>query len=65
MDDVADWGRVHDLVEVRWHAGGRAMRPRGRCCSAGREVGVWVERSRIEEPVGASSTARRRMFQVR
>jgi hypothetical protein len=44
-----------------------AMRLRGRCCSAGREVTVTVrvERSWIEEPVGSSGTARRRMFQVR
>ena len=51
--------------EVRCYAGGRGDETPRAVLLGGREVGVWVERSWIEEPVGASSTVRRRMFQVR
>jgi hypothetical protein len=56
---------VRDLVEVRCYAGGRADETPRAVLLGGREVIVRVERSWIEEPVGSSGTARRRLFQVR
>jgi hypothetical protein len=58
-------GRVHDLVEVRCYAGGRGDETPRAVVLGGGEVMVRVERSWIEEPVGSSGTARRRLFQVR
>jgi hypothetical protein len=56
---------VHDRIEVRRYAGGRGDESPRALLLGGREVTVRVERSWIEEPVGSSSTARRRIFQVR
>jgi hypothetical protein len=58
-------GRVGDRVEVRCYAGGRGDETPRVVLLGGREVTVRVERSWIEEPVGSSGTARRRLFQVR
>jgi hypothetical protein len=55
---------VRDLVEVRCYAGGRGHETPRAVLLGGREVTVRVERSWIEEPVGSSGTARRRVFQV-
>jgi hypothetical protein len=57
--------RVRDRVEVRCYAGGRGEETPRAVLLGGREVTVGVERSWIEEPVGSSGTARRRLFQVR
>jgi hypothetical protein len=54
---------VRDL-EVRCYAGGRGDETPRAVLLGGREVTVRVERSWIEEPVGSSGIARRRMFQV-
>jgi hypothetical protein len=54
---------VRDL-EVRCYAGGRGDETPRAVLLGGREVTVRVERGWIEEPVGSSGTARRRMFQV-
>jgi hypothetical protein len=56
---------VRDLVEVRCYAGGQGDEIPRAVLLGGREVTVGVERSWIEEPVGSSGTARRRIFQVR
>jgi hypothetical protein len=56
---------VRDRVMVRCYAGGRGEETPRAVLLGGREVTVRVERSWIEEPVGSSGTARRRMFQVR
>jgi hypothetical protein len=56
---------VRELVEVRCYAGGRGEETPRAVLLGGREVTVRVERSWIEEPVGSSGTARRRLFQVR
>jgi hypothetical protein len=58
-------GRVRDLVEVRCYAGSRGDETPRALLLGGREVSVRVERSWVEEPIGSSGTARRRMFQVR
>jgi hypothetical protein len=55
---------VRELVEVRCYAGGRGEETPRAVMLGGREVTVRVERSWIEEPVGSSGTARRRLFQV-
>jgi hypothetical protein len=56
---------VRELVEVRCYAGGRGEETPRAVMLGGREVTVRVERSWLEEPVGSSGTARRRLFQVR
>jgi hypothetical protein len=56
---------VGDRVEVRCYAGGRGDEIPRALLLGGRELTVRVERSWIEEPVGLSGIARRRMFQVR
>jgi hypothetical protein len=56
---------VRELVEVRCYAGGRGEETPRAVLLGGHEVAVQVERSWIEEPVGSSGTARRRLFQVR
>jgi hypothetical protein len=56
---------VRNRVEVRCYAGGRGEETPRAVLLGGREVTVRVERSWIEEPVGSSGTARRRLFQVR
>ena len=56
---------MRDVVEVRCYAGGRGDETPRAVLLGGREVTVWVERSWVEEPVGSSGSARRRMFQVR
>jgi hypothetical protein len=56
---------VGDLVGVRCYAGGRGDETPRALLLGGREVTVRVERSWVEEPVGSSGTARRRIFQVR
>jgi hypothetical protein len=56
---------VHDRIEVRCYAGGRGDESPRALLLGGREVTVRVERNWIEEPVGSSGTARRRIFQVR
>ena len=56
---------MHDRIEVRCYAGGRGDESPRALLLGGREVPVRVERSWIEEPVGSSGTARRRIFQVR
>ena len=60
---------MRDRVEVRCYAGGRGEEtPRAVLLGGGgggREVTVRVERSWVEEPVGSSGSARRRLFQVR
>jgi hypothetical protein len=58
-------GRIVDRVEVRCYASGRGDETPRAVLLGGREVTVGVERSWIEEPVGSSGSARRRMFQVR
>ena len=54
-----------DRIEVRCYAGGRGDESPRALLLGGREVPVRVERGWIEEPVGSSGTARRRIFQVR
>jgi hypothetical protein len=56
---------VRELVEVCCYAGGRGEETPRAVLLGGREVTVGVERGWIEEPVGSSGTARRRLFQVR
>ena len=56
---------MRDRVEVRCYAGGRGEEtPRAVLLGGGggREVTVRVERSWVEEPVGSSGSARRRLF---
>ncbi len=54
-----------DRVEVRCYAGGRGEEtPRAVVLDEG-EVPVRVERGWVEEPVGSSGAARRRVFLVR
>jgi hypothetical protein len=62
-DETGRW-RVRDRVEVRCYAGGRGDETPRAVLLGGREVTVRVEWSWIEEPVGSSGTARRRVFQV-
>ena len=59
------WSRVADLVQVHGYAGGRGDETPRALLLGGREVTVRVERSWVEEPVGSTGSARRRMFQVR
>ena len=59
------WSRVADLVQVRCYAGGRGDETPRALLLGGREVTVRVERSWVEEPVGSTGSARRRMLQVR
>ncbi len=54
-----------DRVEVRCYAGGRGDETPRALLLGGREVTVRVERAWVEEPVGSSAAARRRVFQVR
>jgi hypothetical protein len=56
---------VGELVEVRCYAGGRGEETPRAVLLGGRSVAVRVERSWVEQPVGAAGTARRRLFQVR
>ena len=54
-----------DRVEVRCYAGGRGEETPRAVVLGGREATVQVERGWVEEPVGSSGAARRRVFQVR
>jgi hypothetical protein len=54
-----------DRVEVRCYAGGRGEESPRAVLLGGREVAVRVERGWVEEPVGTTGAARRRVFQVR
>jgi hypothetical protein len=54
-----------DRVEVRCYAGGRGEESPRAVLLDGRELTVRVEHGWVEEPIGAGSAARRRVFQVR
>jgi hypothetical protein len=56
---------VPDRVEVGCYAGGRGEETPRVVLLGGREITLGVERRWIEEPVGSSSSERRRVFQVR
>ena len=56
---------MRDPVQVRCYAGGRGDETPRAVLLRGREVTVGVERSWLEEPVGAGGIARRRVFQIR
>lgn len=53
-----------DQVEVRCYAGGRGDETPRAVVLGGCEVTVHVERGWVEEPVGSTGEARRRVFQV-
>jgi hypothetical protein len=61
----ACWSSSSRACSSTSYAGGRGEETPRAVLLGGREVTVRVERSWIEEPVGSSGTARRRMFQVR